>query len=49
MVFSFYPLIAFMPYFWYLLLLVCKMASIHGGQGESENRGRSLQVGRWQV
>ena len=27
------------------LLLVCRL--IHGGQGETEKRGRPLQIGRW--
>ena len=31
------------------LLLSHKLAPVHRGQGESEERGRSLQIGRWQV
>lgn len=31
------------------LTLVCKLASIYRGQGETEKRGRTLQTGRWQV
>ena len=31
------------------LLLVCKLAPIHRGKGETEERGRPLQMGRRQV
>ena len=31
------------------VVLVCKLAPIHGRPGETEERGRLLQIGRWQV
>lgn len=32
-----------------LKMLVCKLAPVHPGQGEMKERGRSLQIGRWQI
>lgn len=34
---------------WTHQLLACKLALIHGGQGETKENGRSLQIGRWQA
>ena len=30
-------------------VLLCKLAPLQGWQGETEERGRPLQIGRWQV
>ena len=30
------------------LVLVCKVAHVHGGQGKTEERSRPLQIGSWQ-
>ena len=29
-------------------LMICKLAPLHGRQGETKEKGRSLQIGRWQ-